>query len=86
MTVDVIFKLTILIVFILIIVSLISSFTFLVKDQGRTNRTVKSLTFRVILSVSLFVLLIVGFMTGMIKPHGVIPSPPAEVVQPPPEN
>ena len=33
----------------------------------------KSLTIRVVLSVSLFVLLFVGFATGLIKPHGLVP-------------
>lgn len=74
-----IFKILIIFVFVLILISLVSGFTFLIKDQGKTTRTVKSLTVRVALSVSLFVLLMIGFATGLIKPHGVVP--PARVVE-----
>ncbi len=46
---------------------------FLVSDKGESDRMVKSLTVRIVLSITLFVLLIVGFTTGLIKPHGLAP-------------
>jgi hypothetical protein len=33
-----------------------------------------SLTVRIALSISLFLLLIIGFMTGLLQPHGMMPD------------
>ena len=82
MTFSLIYKIIIIVIFVMILISLISSFTFLIKDQGKTDRTVKSLTVRVALSVSLFFLLIFGYATGMIKPHGLMPPVQVENPQP----
>lgn len=43
---------------------------FMMTDRGSTNRTVRSLTWRIGLSVLLILLVIVGILTGVIKPHG----------------
>ena len=40
-------------------------------DKGDSNRTVKALTRRIGLSVLLIVLVIVGILTGIIRPHGI---------------
>jgi F0F1-type ATP synthase membrane subunit a len=56
---------------VLILVSLFSGLFFLVRDQGRSKRTVKALTARVALSLALFLLLLAGYYFGLIKPHGV---------------
>ena len=45
----------------------------LVHDRGRSTRMVKALTFRIALSIGLFVLLMVGIFSGVIVPHGVTP-------------
>ncbi len=66
-------KLLVVVVFLAILGSLASGLVFLVKDKGRTDRTVKALTWRIALSVSLFALLFVLFATGLITPHGVQP-------------
>jgi len=66
-------KLLVILVFLAIIGSLASGLVFLVKDQGKSDRTVKALTWRIGLSVSLFALLFVLFATGLIAPHGVVP-------------
>ena len=60
--------------------SLASGLIFLIKDNGSTERTVKALTLRIGLSVFLFLLLMVGVFTGVIKPHGIYPNPPASSV------
>jgi hypothetical protein len=57
-----------------IIGSLFSGLFFLMKDKGASERTVKALTVRVSLSVLLFILLIIGFATGLLQPHGAIPG------------
>lgn len=57
----------IIIVFLLLIVgSLASALFFLVKDKNNSDRTVKALTVRVSLSVTLFLLLMAGFYFGII--------------------
>ena len=54
----------------LILLSLASSVVFLFKDSGNQKRVVTSLTVRVALSVALILVLIIGFLTGQIQPHG----------------
>ena len=49
-----------------ILVSLFSALYFVVKDKGRSDRAVKALTVRVVLSIVLFVLLLLGFYFGLI--------------------
>jgi Protein of unknown function (DUF2909) len=49
-----------------ILVSLFSALYFLLKDKGGSERTVKALTIRVVLSITLFVLLLLGFHFGFI--------------------
>lgn len=59
-------KIFIIIMFILIIGSLFSALTFLYKDNGNGERTVKALTLRISLSLILFVALMLGFYFGII--------------------
>jgi len=54
--------------------SLFSGLFFLMKDKGTSERTVRALTVRVSLSVLLFVLLMIGFATGVLQPHGITPG------------
>ena len=49
-----------------ILISLSSALYFLLKDKGRSERTVKALTIRVILSIVLFALLMLGYRFGFI--------------------
>ncbi|MBT9614475.1 MAG: twin transmembrane helix small protein [Burkholderiales bacterium] len=57
----------IIVIFLLLIVgSLVSALYYLVKDKGGSDRTVKALTVRVSLSVTLFLLLMAGFYFGII--------------------
>ena len=50
----------------LILASLCSGLYFLLKDKGGSQRTAKALTVRVVLSITLFVLLLLGFHFGFI--------------------
>jgi len=75
MTPTLLFKIIVVIMLIVIFVSLTSGLVFLIRDRGQTTRTVKSLTLRIVLSIALFLLLVVGFLTGLIQPHGVAPAP-----------
>jgi len=65
------FKILILINLALILLSLASGVFFLARDDGKSNRVVTSLTFRVALSFSLIILLVTGFFTGLIQPHSI---------------
>jgi len=75
MTSAFLFKLLILFVLLLIILSLSSGIVFLIKDKGESNRTVQSLTVRIVLSMALFILLFIGFKYDLIQPHGLYPEP-----------
>lgn len=69
-------KIILLIFLLLIIGSLGASMFSLIKDRGETDRTVKFLTYRIILSIILFVILGVSFLMGWIQPHGLLPPAP----------
>ena len=47
-----------------ILFSLFSGLYYVWKDRGRSNRAVKALTVRVILSIVLFALLVLGYQLG----------------------
>ena len=66
-------KTIILVLLGLVLISLAAGMITLIKDKNKTDRTVKFLTLRIALSVSLFVLLVVSFFMGWIQPHGLIP-------------
>jgi len=69
-----IFKLFVVAALFGIIASLASAMFCLVKDKGRSNRTVKALSWRIGLSLALFFLLFVGWAAGLIRPHGLYPQ------------
>jgi len=64
-------KTIIFVVMLVILVALGSGLVFLVRDKEQSNRTVKALTWRIALSLSLFLFLILAFFMGWIHPHGV---------------
>ena len=67
-----IYKLPVLLVLGFIVFSLFEGMYFLAKDDGDINKTrvVKALTVRIVLSLTLFGLLILGYFTGVLEPHG----------------
>jgi len=69
---DFIYKLPVLLVLGFIVFSLFEGMYFLAKDDGDINKTrvVKALTVRIVLSLTLFGLLILGYFTGVLEPHG----------------
>jgi len=64
-------KIFVAIAFILILASLGSALVFLMRDKGKSNRTVKALAFRVGFSITLFVLILVAYSQGWIQPTGI---------------
>ncbi len=64
-------KIVILLFLLVIVGSLASALFYLVRDKGTSNRTVKSLTVRVGLSVTLFVMLMLAYYFGLIPQQGI---------------
>ncbi|MGH1537833.1 MAG: twin transmembrane helix small protein [Gammaproteobacteria bacterium] len=64
-------KIIIILLFFAALGSLASAMVFLVKDKGETNRTAKALTYRIGISIFIFVLLFLAYLAGYIEPHGI---------------
>ncbi|HEX7634278.1 MAG TPA: twin transmembrane helix small protein [Noviherbaspirillum sp.] len=64
-------KIFVALAFVLILASLGSALVFLMKDKGKSNRTVKALAFRVGFSIALFVLILIANYMGWIQPTGI---------------
>ena len=63
-------KIIVLLFLLLIVGSLASALFYLVRDKGTSDRTIKSLTVRIGLSVTLFALLMLGYYFGLIPQQG----------------
>ncbi|MCY3852294.1 MAG: twin transmembrane helix small protein [Gammaproteobacteria bacterium] len=66
-------KFLVVILLLVILASLFSALVFLVRDRGTTHRTVRALTWRIGLSIGLFLLLLLAGWMGWIEPHGLRP-------------
>lgn len=64
-------KIVVAIAFILILASLGSALIFMMKDKGKSNRTVKALAMRVGFSITLFILILIAYRFGLIQPTGI---------------
>ncbi|MES2048163.1 MAG: twin transmembrane helix small protein [Pseudomonadota bacterium] len=64
-------KILVAIAFLLIFFSLGSALIYMMKDKGKSNRTVKALAFRVGFSIALFVLILIAHHFGLIEPTGI---------------
>ena len=61
----------VIIAFILIIGSLASALVFMMKDKGKSDRTVTALAMRVGFSIALFLLILLAYKLGWIAPTGI---------------
>lgn len=70
---DITVKLPLIIIFGFVVFSLAQGMYFLARDDGQRDRTrvVRALTIRIVLSLCLFGLLLAGYFTGLLQPHGV---------------
>lgn len=59
------------IAFTLILISLGAALIYLIRDKGRSNRTVYALMLRVALSIALFVLILLAYRLGWIHTSGI---------------
>ncbi|MCA3130666.1 MAG: twin transmembrane helix small protein [Betaproteobacteria bacterium] len=62
-------KIVIILFLLIILASLGSALFFLMRDKGGTDRTVRALTWRVGLSLALFLLLMASYKLGWIAPQ-----------------
>ena len=65
-----IFKIVVLILLAIVLIALGSALYHLVSNKGDSDKLLKSLTWRIGLSVFIFVLLFIGQAIGLISPHG----------------
>ncbi len=68
-------KIIIVFFLLLMIGSLGSAFWYMIKDRGRSDRTVKALTVRIAIWVLLLGIILGGIYTGWIVPSNTIPMP-----------
>ena len=59
-------KLLVIVMLLLIVGSLFSALFYLIKDKGQGQRTIRALTWRISLSIVLFILLLISFKLGLI--------------------
>lgn len=67
-------KVIIIVLLGLIVLSLGASMFSMIRDRENSNRTVKMLTVRIVLSILTFIFIFVSFYMGWIQPHGLLPS------------
>ncbi len=65
-----IFKTIIVVLLIVVVFILGQALFYLIKDGAGSDRMLKSLTWRIGLSVFIFILLLIGQAVGLIQPHG----------------
>jgi hypothetical protein len=63
-------KIVVVILLFAVIASLFSGLYFVYKDKGQSNRAVIALTIRIGLSLLVFAILIIAYLTGWIPPRG----------------
>jgi hypothetical protein len=69
---ELMFKIPVVLVMVFIVFSLGQGMYYLAKDDGEEDKTrvVRALTVRIVLSLILFGLLMLGYFTGVLQPHG----------------
>ncbi|MEP7154461.1 MAG: twin transmembrane helix small protein [Betaproteobacteria bacterium] len=57
-------KITLAVLLLLVVISLFAGLYFMYKDKGKSRRTVIALTIRVALSITIFVIVVAGYLMG----------------------
>ena len=65
-----IFKIVVITLLLVVVFSLGSALIHFVKNGGDSEKMLKALTWRIGLSVFIFLLLLIGQAVGLIQPHG----------------
>ena len=63
-------KIIIVLAMLAILFSLFRSLYFLTTEKSDSNKTVKNLSWRIGLSIALFVLIVISIFMGWLEPHG----------------
>ena len=66
-------RLVIILMLVAILASLFSGMYFMLHDRGRSTRNVKALSIRIGLSLLLFLMLVLAYVFGLIKPNDIHP-------------
>ena len=66
-------KIIIAVLLVLIVLSLAASLFTVLKEKENSNRTVKLLTARIVLSIITFAFISLSFYMGWLTPHGIVP-------------
>ena len=64
-------KILIILVFLSIVASLGIALFHLIKNKESSEKTVKALTYRISISLALFIMLAIALMSGLIQPSGI---------------
>lgn len=67
-------KIIVILILGLILYCLGSGLYFLVREKSRSDKLARALTWRIVLSFSLFALILIAYFLGWIKPHWMIMS------------
>jgi hypothetical protein len=65
----VLFKIFVVVLLLFVIFSLGSAMFYLIREKGKSDKMLKALTWRIGLSVFIFILLLLGQYLGLITPH-----------------
>lgn len=60
----------------IIVISLFSGMYYMLHDKGNSTRMLKALTVRIVISLILFAILMIGYWAGWIHPHSLGLAPP----------
>ncbi len=71
MSITALYKILLVIVFVVVVFNLGQALYFMMSDRGRSGRTVWALTRRIGISLLLIALVVIGIATGILHPHGV---------------
>lgn len=69
-----VFKIIAFVLFLIVVFNLFRGLYYLVKENGQSKKTVRSLTYRVTFSVALIIFLLFSAAMGWIKPHSLNPE------------
>lgn len=64
-------KILIILVFLTILISLGTALFHLISHRETSEKTVKALTYRISISLALFIILAIALMSGLIQPSGI---------------
>ena len=62
-------KVLVVVLLLLVLISLFSALYFMYRDKGDSRRMVTALTFRIVLSILIFLILIGSYYFGLIPPR-----------------